>query len=128
MCILVIYLFSFYIHIRQIYYILNTSCIQWISFILVNKWKQRPNYFRANFLSPILWNIYVANIWYNILSDSAHWNIYFWLRFIFVYQKPLKQTLKPVNLSTKSTLNFCAGVMNSQRFFCSQKASLKYSY
>ena len=55
-------------------------------------------------------------------------NIYFRLRFTFVYQKPLKQMFQPGFLVQNCPLNLCSRAVNSQRLFCSKKASVKYLY
>ena len=42
--------------------------------------------------------------------------IYFWLRYIFVYQKFLKQTFQTSFWGQNHLLNLCSRVVNSQRF------------
>ena len=54
-------------------------------------------------------------------------NIYFWLRF-FCTRNLSSECLKPFFLVQNHILNLCSRVVNSQRFFCSQKADVKWSY
>ena len=49
------------------------------------------------------------------------YNRYFWVRFIFVYQKSLKWTLKTVFRVQNHPLNLCSSAVNSIRLLCSQK-------
>ena len=51
-----------------------------------------------------------------------------WVRYIFFYQKSLKQTLKTCFCIQNHLLNLCTCIVNSQRLFCYQKADFKYLY
>ena len=44
-------------------------------------------------------------------------NRYFWLKFIYVYQRSLKRTLKPGFWAQNHLLNLCSRVVNSQRLY-----------
>ena len=48
-------------------------------------------------------------------------NIYFWFRFIFKYQKSLKRTFEPGFWVQNHPLNMYSRAVNSQRLLCSQK-------
>ena len=52
-------------------------------------------------------------------------NLYFWLRFIFVYQKSLKRTFKTGFWVQNHLLNLCSRAVNSQRLLCSQRAGVR---
>ena len=63
------------------------------------------------------------NLYFRItdLFKKQTFNIYFWLRFIFVYQKSLKQTFQTGFWVKNHHWNICFRVVNSQRLFVYKK-------